>query len=499
MAATLRADEVEILVQESGSVVGGRIQRIATPAPDVFRLQVFGGGTKSELLLHLGAHCPRVHLTQDRRPSATAPPPFLEFLRREIDGGRIAELATVPGERIVLLRVECLREGILQERLLVMELFGHRPNLLVLDEEQNVLGLLRTMKPPRTLIRKGARYSFPDPRPSKKEQGPPFLFLEDPRVHPVTSAFEEWVLQAERDVNEESLKSSTLRALKKRLKKDTRLLESLERDLAEAARGEEKRNLGELLMQNLNTIPRGASTATLKDYSSGEVVDRTITLDPKRPVLEQAQDLFKQAKKADRSLGKVAIRHAGAAERVELLQDFIDKVTATDDLEALRELHAAGVTRGWLPPPQKDPAPNKRSKEKAQPERKPYRTFRSESGIEILVGRTARDNDELSLRIARGNETWLHVADYAGSHVVIRSTDEIPHETLKDAALLALYYSKTPKGSSGEVSYTLAKYVKKFKGAHPGQVQLAQRKSIRMRFDQERLDRLLSSGGSRQS
>ena len=120
----------------------------------------------------------------------------------------------------------------------------------------------------------------------------------------------------------------------------------------------------------------------------------------------------------------------------------------------------------------------------------PYRSFSSKDGIEILVGRTAADNDVLTFKVARGNDWWFHAANYSGSHVIVRSNKELPQETLLDAAALAAHYSKAPRGGTHDVSWTRRKWVQKFRGAEPGQVQLAHRRTLRIRHDPERLARL---------
>ena len=104
--------------------------------------------------------------------------------------------------------------------------------------------------------------------------------------------------------------------------------------------------------------------------------------------------------------------------------------------------------------------------QKAAP-RVPYRTFTSQSGARILVGRSARDNDEL-LRAARGNDLWLHVRAVQGSHVIVPDPGEAPDpRTLRDAALLAAHFSSARGVAGAEVAWTRRKYVKKPKGAAP--------------------------------
>src|SRR4029077_18674403 len=99
---------------------------------------------------------------------------------------------------------------------------------------------------------------------------------------------------------------------------------------------------------------------------------------------------------------------------------------------------------------------------------------------EILVGKKAVDNDRLTLRIAHSRDTWMHAADYPGSHVVIRNANrkDIPHRTLIEAAQMAAFFSQGNKQPRAAVNYTLKKYVSKPKGAAAGLVRLASFKTL---------------------
>jgi hypothetical protein len=75
----------------------------------------------------------------------------------------------------------------------------------------------------------------------------------------------------------------------------------------------------------------------------------------------------------------------------------------------------------------------------------------------------------------------MHAADYPGSHVVIRSRsrqEEVPHQTLLEAAQLAAFYSQGKKQPKAAVHYTLKKFVNKPKGAAPGLVSLSSFKTL---------------------
>ena len=110
------------------------------------------------------------------------------------------------------------------------------------------------------------------------------------------------------------------------------------------------------------------------------------------------------------------------------------------------------------------------------------RRFVSPDGWVILVGRTAEDNDVLSLKLAAARDFWLHVSGDSGSHVVIRNPDGLerpPRDTVRYAAGLAAGYSKARHG--GQVSVHLASCadVSKPRGLPPGKVVLRRFTTVR--------------------
>ncbi|MES2560452.1 MAG: NFACT RNA binding domain-containing protein [Bacteroidota bacterium] len=101
----------------------------------------------------------------------------------------------------------------------------------------------------------------------------------------------------------------------------------------------------------------------------------------------------------------------------------------------------------------------------------PFRQFECD-GFLIWVGKSAANNDELTLRHSHKNDLWLHAKDVSGSHVLVKwkAGKEFPPKVLERAAQLAAYYSKLKGSGLVPVSYTLKKFVRKPKGAEPGQV-----------------------------
>jgi predicted ribosome quality control (RQC) complex YloA/Tae2 family protein len=110
--------------------------------------------------------------------------------------------------------------------------------------------------------------------------------------------------------------------------------------------------------------------------------------------------------------------------------------------------------------------------------------FLSSDGLEILVGRTAADNDALTFGRAAQDDFWLHAAGVPGSHVVIRNPERLPRpprETLKTAAALAAFHSKARAGGQVAVHWTLRRFVHKARGAPAGEVRLERFQSVRAR------------------
>jgi len=119
------------------------------------------------------------------------------------------------------------------------------------------------------------------------------------------------------------------------------------------------------------------------------------------------------------------------------------------------------------------------------------RVAASPDGMIVLVGRTARDNDVLSIKLAAPRDFWFHVAGESGSHVVVRNPDNLdalPRETKRFAAALAAGYSKARRGGKVAVHMAKADDVTKARGLAPGKVHLRRYSTVNaspLRLDEE--------------
>jgi predicted ribosome quality control (RQC) complex YloA/Tae2 family protein len=113
------------------------------------------------------------------------------------------------------------------------------------------------------------------------------------------------------------------------------------------------------------------------------------------------------------------------------------------------------------------------------------RRYLSSDGREILVGRSSAGNEHLTFRLARPHDLWLHVEGYGGSHVVVRNPkgQTVPPRTLREAALLAAFFSKARNAGKVPVHYTAVRFVRRSKGSKAGTVLITQEKTIVVRPD----------------
>lgn len=198
-----------------------------------------------------------------------------------------------------------------------------------------------------------------------------------------------------------------------------------------------------------------------------------IPLDPTRTPVEQAQRLFKRAAKLERAAVFIPKR------RAELEADlaFLDQLAADlslaenqPEIEAVREeLERMGLLARHRRKPGKGSG-----KQAATPRR-----FESRAGFEILVGRNARQNEQVTFRMAHAEDLWLHVRDAPGAHVVIRRRGGEPDDaTIQAAAQLAAYYSSLRGEKAAPVAITQRRFVKRLPGGHTGQVTLRNERTV---------------------
>ena len=435
---------------------------------------------------------PRLYLmrraVRDLERQALAPEPFLLTLRKHLAGATLAALTKDEGDRIVRFRFNA-RDAVGAEQAwsLVAQLTGRAANLLLLDAEGRVAAALRQPRGAGQEI--GARYQ---PPPPQSERGP-----TDDRAVPFTrgafatlsEAADDYYSRAEVARAFDARAGALAARLRQEVARREKLQGNLERDLAAHGDAEAHRRAGDLLLANLTTAVREGARVRLNDYYAEGAPVVELEIDEHATLPEEAARRFARYAKAKRATQELGERLATlrtelgalAAARTEL-----DGIVSARDAHALETFAAqfdrragrrgAAGAKAHKGPPQPGRARvTNREAGKAAEQAALARHYRSSDGYEILVGRGARANDQLTFRVARPHDLWLHAADYPGSHVIVRNPQraEIPHRTVLEAAQLAANYSQAKHDAKVAVNYTQRKFVAKPKGAAPGLVRMA--------------------------
>jgi predicted ribosome quality control (RQC) complex YloA/Tae2 family protein len=87
--------------------------------------------------------------------------------------------------------------------------------------------------------------------------------------------------------------------------------------------------------------------------------------------------------------------------------------------------------------------------------------------------------------LAEDEDWWFHADSVPGSHVILRAKPdaEPSRETLRQAAAIALYYSKARNAGTAPVHCTRARHVKKPRGVKTGTVHVSKGEVLKVRPD----------------
>lgn len=277
----------------------------------------------------------------------------------------------------------------------------------------------------------------------------------------------------------QSLRQQLHSQLTTKLKKQRALHANLTREREGFSRGETHQRYGELLLANLQQAQKTATGFVVTDFYDEALPQITIPTAAKPTTQEAAEHYFKLARKARHGLQSLSQRLPQIEADIAKLERQLAQL---DQLTQRAELAAFAQSCGLRSLPNLEPrAKAKPQPTKAKPEKiAGMRQYRSSDGYEILVGRTDRDNDTLTFRIAKSFDLWFHVADYPGSHVLIRNPKRqpVPTRTITEAAQLAAQFSHARLDTRVAVNYCERKFVSKQKGFAPGQVRLSSFKTL---------------------
>ncbi|MDY3929984.1 MAG: NFACT RNA binding domain-containing protein [Clostridia bacterium] len=222
---------------------------------------------------------------------------------------------------------------------------------------------------------------------------------------------------------------------------------------------------GDLLTANLYNITQGEKNVVLDNYYDENLSKISIELNPSFTPSQNAQRYYKLYQKAKNAEIEAAKQFETAYDDLQYLESTLvltQNAQSESDLNAIRnELSELGYMK----------RKSSVKKQKVQNSSKPHH-YISSDGFDIYVGKNNTQNDYLTLRYANSQDIWFHTKKIHGSHTIIKLgiNKNVPDSTIKEAAMLAAYYSKGRDSSNVPVDYTAIKNVRKPNGAKPGMV-----------------------------
>lgn len=193
-------------------------------------------------------------------------------------------------------------------------------------------------------------------------------------------------------------------------------------------------------------------------YDDNKIIK--IPIDNTKTPAENAQkyfDKYGKMKRTAEALNELIIETKGQIDHLESIQNSLDIALNADDLVQIKDelIEYGFIKKG-------------KNAKKQKVKSKPFH-YVSSDGFDMYVGKNNYQNDELTFKLATGNDWWFHAKGMPGSHVIVKAENkELPDRTFEEAGKLAGYYSKGKNADKVEIDYLQKKNVKKPNGAAAG-------------------------------
>ncbi len=473
---------------------GSYIQRIVQPDFSRLVLELYRPGEAFQVVVVLRPGVVRMHRIQNAIKKPKTQQRFASLLASRLKGARIVSAYQYDRERIVRLAFTRADE----RGLLWIRLWSGAANV-VLTTENNTIIDAYFRRPKRNEISGG---QFELPAPSLEVLSERFAKTEAFRRRSLDASrdggagtadvagggsaggtnsenrfLEAWYAELDSAPLKEGADSTRAGAESKLEELQTELIRrrnKAQERLNSTADYTQLTRQADTIMGNQHLVQTGAAELVTEDNQGNAL---RIPLDPYLPPYATAEKLYERAKRL-----RATAEHAG--KELELV---------TKEEERLKA-YALELTQGRVPSELQAATKSEQRSGSATEDQRPGLRFFSDDFV-ILVGRNARENDGLLRRYVRGNDTWLHARDYPGGYVFIKQQPgkSVPLEVLIDAGTLAVHYSKARGEQTVELYYTQVKHLRRAKHGALGLVIPTQEKNLRVRFDSERLQKLLSS------
>mgnify|MGYP002515360675 CR=1 FL=1 len=378
---------------------------------------------------------PRAYTAKEEYNLVSLDSPIYAPFRKELANAFIEEVAMENDDRILKLSLIVINSVYKEERrTLYFEMFPTHPNLIITDENNKIIAFthgasLDSFRP----ILKGVNYSSPEKSFANVETSP-FDY----------SSYQNACLEKEKLIFSSRKKErfgpllTLLMTKEKRLKKKILLIE---KDKEKAKSHQSDSMIGDYIYTNLDS---------LSNKKELNIDGKIVPLDPKKNLVQNANDFYKKAKKAKKALQEIEIQKETAKRELFSVQDSI-ALLSTSDEEGLESL-----SKEW------GLLSKKKEKINFGDANIPYVVLKN--GTHFLFGKNAKQNDTLTFLIDTvKTHYWFHILGKEGAHVMIKKDHPSEEEILTACEIALLSKGK----EDGDVMMSERKNI--YKGTVPGQ------------------------------
>jgi len=263
-----------------------------------------------------------------------------------------------------------------------------------------------------------------------------------------------------------------------------RRIANQEKELAAAADRETMRQYGDIITSSLHMMKKGMTVLRAANFYDPEYREVEIPLDPLKTPQQNAAKYYRDYTKAKTAEEMLNIQLEKGKMELDYLNSVLESITLSEGDRDLQEIRQELTETGYL----------RRQKTAAKREKKVTSKpmeFRSSAGLRISVGKNNSQNDRLTTKEAFKSDVWLHTQKIHGSHVILHTEGGKPDgESLREAAVLAAWFSQGRESSRVPVDHTSVRFVKKPAGARPGMVVYTTYETMYVTPDEELVKKL---------
>ena len=410
---------------------------------------------KEKLFISLNPQHPFICLVSIDNPCGTKIGMLNDYMRKEIKDGFLLDVETLNNDRIVKISYNRTNEYFdKEERSIIIELIPHRPNFIMLNEEDRILfATHQTDIANERPIIKGLKYVLPENSNAE-------LIEDEFNLDEFKENAASYFVDAKRKRLQEQFKP-ILTHIKSRIKTLKTKIKVLNKEIEEAKSHFVYQEIGTML------LTYAYDENELNNYVKENNIEYDSSLNPGL----NANKYFQKYKKAKRTVEMDEKELAKTSDEIAYYEDCLaqSKYMNEDDIQELAILLF----------------PNKfKLGSKKKIETKPGEV--TVEGVKIYYGKNAKQNELLTFKKSNKNDLFLHIKDEHGSHVVIASSNP-SNEVILTACEIALLLSGKEEG---EIQATEVKNIKK--GSFIGQAILTSYKSYIIKSVRSKTKKLLN-------